>query len=204
MLSIPIMSEDQVLSFLGDQDDTKMTGVDIISAKLLKMAAHVLAKLLTNILNISIKANQFPTQWKTGRVTPTHKSLNRSDQNNFRPITILCTLSKILDTWLSVNVLIKNALLYHGQSGFQAFHSCETALNRLMDMWTSNLEKGLLNRIILLDLRKAFFNLVDTDILHKKLSVYKCGKSAIPWLKSYLQNREQCVQFKDKISNTKQ
>ncbi len=74
MFSIPIMSEDQVLKFLGDLDETKPTGMDGVSAKLLKMAAHVP---LTNILNLSIKTNQFPTQWKTGRCTPSHKSGNR-------------------------------------------------------------------------------------------------------------------------------
>ncbi len=97
MFSIPIMTEDQVLKFLGNLDETKTTAKDGISAKLLKMAAHVLAKPLINILNLSIKTNQFPTQWKSGRVTPIHKSGNRSDQNNGRPISILCTLSKILE-----------------------------------------------------------------------------------------------------------
>ncbi len=97
MFSIPIMSEDQVLKFLGDLNETKTTGKDGVSATLLKLAAHVLAKPLANILNLSIKTNQFPTQWKTGRVTPIHQSGNRSDQNNFRLITILCTLSKSLE-----------------------------------------------------------------------------------------------------------
>ncbi len=97
MFSIPIMSEDKVITFLGDLDETKTTGMDGVSAKLLKMAAHVLAKPLTNILNLIIKTNQFPTQWKSGRVTPIHKSGNRSDQNNFRPTAILCTLSKFLE-----------------------------------------------------------------------------------------------------------
>ncbi len=60
----------------------------------------------------------------------------------------------------------------------------------------------MLNGIILLDLRKAF-DLVDTDILLKKLSVYQSDKITIDWLKSYLPNREQCVQFKGKISDTK-
>ncbi len=204
MFTIPIMSEDQVLKFRGVLDETKTTGKDGVSAKLLKMAAHVLAKPLTDILNLIIKTNQFPTQWKTGKVTPIHKSGNRSDQNNFRTITILCTLIKILERHIHdslYNFLIKNSLLYLAQSGFRDLHSCETALSRLVDIWTSNMEKGLLNGIIFLDLRKAF-DLVDTDILLKKLSLYQCDKNTIDWLKSYLQNREQCVQFKGKISDT--
>ncbi len=169
------------------------------------MAAHVLAKPLINILNLSIKTNHFPTQWKTGQVTPIHKSGNRSHQNNFRPITILCTLSKSLEQHVHdslYNFLIKNSSLYLAQSGFQALHSCETALNNLVDMWTSNMEKGLPNIIIFLYLRKSF-DLLDIDILLKSLSVYQFDKNTIDWLKSYLQTREQCVQFKGKISDTK-
>ncbi len=95
MFSIPIMSEDQ--EFRGDLDEAKTIGKDGVSAKLLKMVAHVLAKPLTNNLNLSIKINQFPTECKTGRVTLIHKSCNKSDQNNFKPITIICTISKILE-----------------------------------------------------------------------------------------------------------
>ncbi len=83
MFSIPIMSEDQVLIFLGDLDETKTTEMDGVSAKLLTMAALVLTKPLTNILNLSIKTNLFPTQWKTGRVIPILNFGNRLDQNPF-------------------------------------------------------------------------------------------------------------------------
>ncbi len=63
------------------------------------------------------------------------------------------------------------------------------------------MEKGLLNGIIF-DFSKVF-DLVNTDILLKKLSVKQCDKNAYASLKSYLQNREQWIQFKGKISDTK-
>ncbi len=65
------------------------------------------------------------------------------------------------------------------------------------------MEKGLLNRIVLLDLRKTF-NLVATDLLLQKVSVNNVTRrNLIAWLKSYLQHRQQCVQFNCKISDTK-
>ncbi len=64
------------------------------------------------------------------------------------------------------------------------------------------MENVLLNGIILLVIRKAF-DLVNADILFKKLLVYKCDKNAINWLQSFLQNRYYCVQLKGKISGTK-
>ncbi len=92
-------------------------------------------------------------------------------------------------------------LLYIAQSGFRAMHSCETALTRLVDMSISNMEKGLLNSSILLDLRKAF-DLVNTDVLLEKLKIYQCDERTLNWFKSYLQGSIQCVQFKSKISDT--
>ncbi len=68
-------------------------------------------------------------------------------------------------------------------------------------MWTSNMEKGILNGIILLDLRKAF-DLVNTDVRLEKLKIYQCDERTLNWFKSYLQGRTQCVQFKSKISDT--
>ncbi len=72
----------------------------------------------------------------------------------------------------------------------------------MVETWTSNMEKGLLNGVVLLDLRKAF-DLVDTDILLDKLSFYQCDDRTLQWFKSYLQGREQCVLFKGQLSDTK-
>ncbi len=93
----------------------------------------------------------------------------------------------------------KHSLLYLAQSGVRVFHSCETALTRLVDKWTSNMEEGLLNDIVLLDLRKAF-DLVSTDILLQKLEIYNLDDNSLGWFKLYLQGRHQCVQFKVKMS----
>ncbi len=98
--------------------------------------------------------------------------------------------------------LIKHSLLFLAQSGFRAFHSCETALTRLVDKWTSNVEEGLLNGIVLLDLRKAF-DLVNTNILLQKLEIYNLDDNSLCWFKSYLQVWYQCVQFKGKMSETR-
>ncbi len=154
------------------------------------------------MLNTSINTGHFPTKWKMGRVTPIHKAGNKSECNTFRPITILCTLNKLLERHVHNSLykfLQNNGLLYQAQSGFHALHSCETALTKIIDKWTSNMEKGLLKGVAILDLRKAF-DLVDTDVLLHKLSLYQCDDLTINWLKFYLQGREQCVIFKGNLS----
>ncbi len=98
--------------------------------------------------------------------------------------------------------MIKHSLLYLAQSGFRAFHPYETALTRIVEKWTSNIEEALLNAIVLLGLRKAF-DLVNTNILLQKLEIYNLDDNSLCWFKSYLQGRHQCVQFKGKMSVTR-
>ncbi len=64
------------------------------------------------------------------------------------------------------------------------------------------MEEGLLNGIVLLNLRKAF-DLVNTDILLQKLDIYNLDDNSLCWFKSYLQGRHQCVQFKGKMTETR-
>ncbi len=94
--SIPLITEEEVMKLIGNLGENKAIGLDGVSAKLFRLTDPVLSKPNTNILNLSISTGQFPTIWKLGKVKPIHKSGNRSDQNNFRPITILCALNKIL------------------------------------------------------------------------------------------------------------
>ncbi len=93
---------------------------------------------ITKFLNTSINIGHFPTKWKLGWVTPIHKVGNKSECNNFRHITILCTLNKHLGWHVHhsyYKLLQNNGLLYIIQSGFHTLHSCETALTNGPAIW---------------------------------------------------------------------
>ncbi len=79
----------RVHELVADLDEHKTTGLDGVSAKLLRLASPVIARSFTKILNTSINTGHFPTKWKTGWVTPFHNTGNKSECNNFRPIKIL-------------------------------------------------------------------------------------------------------------------
>ena len=125
------------------------------------------------------------------------------DKGNYRPISVLCALSEILERHVHdslYNYLVSHNMLYGGQSGFCAQHSCETVLSYMVHKWASAIDRGLLNGIVLLDLWKAF-DLVNYEILLEKLEIYGCSAGSLTWFPSYLTGRKQMVSFWGHLSD---
>jgi len=102
-------------------DDCKATGLDMIGPRLLKVAAPAIVESIAFICNESIRSNKFPQTWKTAKVTPLHKAGTKDDVNNYRPISILPCLSKLLEKHVHdsfLNYLNTYDLIHDNQSGF--------------------------------------------------------------------------------------
>ncbi len=133
---------------------------------------------------------------------PLHKKDSTQLREIFRSISVLSTLSKLLERHIHTHFhrfLVDNNLLHIAQSGFRAMFSCETVLANIVNKWTKAIDDDLLNGVVLLDLRKAF-DLIDHKILLKKLNMYKCSNNTIKWFQSYLDHRSQCTVFKGNVS----
>ena len=118
---------------------------EAISPTLLKLAAAAIADSLTKICNLSICQGIFPSQWKNAKVNSIHKKGSLSEKGTYRPISIIATLSKIMVRHVHDSLyqyLSARNLIYIAQIGFWRFDSCETALSRLLDIWTTNMEIG--------------------------------------------------------------
>ena len=87
----------------------KATGLDNISAKLLKVASPVIAESLCVIFNKSVETGIFPTEWKKAEVFPVHKKDDKSDPNNYRPISVLPTIGTIV--WFSFVAFYSNCFI---------------------------------------------------------------------------------------------
>ena len=175
------------------------TGTDNIGARLLKLAAPYIAEDITFICNKSIASSCFPDKWKEAKVSPLHKSGPLEDINNYRPISILPVLSKVLERHVSDSLtkyLNEDDLLHKTQSGFRTNHSCETALNFMSDSWLNAIDQGEMIGVVLVDFKKAF-DLVDHDILLTKLKLYGIKNETLCWFKSYLSQRQQQVSIND-------
>ena len=199
---IPLLTPEQVLGIIKKIPSNKATGNDEISVKLLKEIAPVFINPLCKLMNISITTNAFPTKWKVAKVTPLHKDGPRNDRNNYRPISVLSVFSKIQEKHVArsfINFLRDNKLLYKYQSAFRGNHSTETALIRLTDQILFNMDNDEITALVFLDFRKAF-DVINHDLLLKKLSIYGVGNSSVGWFRSYLSERRQFVTLGKTIS----
>ena len=135
----------------------------------------------------------FPCQWKIAKVTPLFKSGNKEECNNYRPISVLPLLSKILEKHvflLFYKYLQQHRLLTDSQFGFRGNQSCQTALITLTEKIYEALETGNYFGLVQLDLSKAF-DLVNHSLLLQKLKLYNCSSASTFWFECYLSNRSQ-------------
>ena len=172
---------------------SKATGLDKIPAKILKIAAPVIAQSLTNLFNYSIQTEIFPTEWKVAKIIPLHKSGPKNIVDNYRPISILSAISKIFEKILYKQLfayLNNNNLISKHQFGFRPMHSTADALLHSTNEWYRNMDDGMLNIAVFLDLKKAF-DTVNHEILIGKLSFLGMQPCALNLITSYLGNRLQ-------------
>ena len=125
-------------------------------------------------------------------VSPLYKKNDKLEVINYRPISVLTTISKVFEKCVHkqlLQYLIDNNLIYDYQSGFRPHHSTDTCLTYLADTIKASISKGNLVRMMLLDVQKAFDS-VDHSILCNKLNAMGVDPT---WFSSYLSARQQCV-----------
>ena len=196
---------DEVISALNLLPSKKSSGLDGISAKLLKDAAHNIAGPLVDIFNLSLRTGIFPDDWKLAKVTPVFKDGNRNICGNYRPISVISVVAKVFEKLVYQQLksfMTKNNILVDLQSGFRAKHSTETTLLSSTNEWLCNMDKGLFTGVLFLDLKKAF-DTVDHSILLAKLEKYGIQGCSLEWLKSYLKDRKQVCSINGKKSSAK-
>ena len=93
---IPLITSEQVLSFINKLDSSKATGIDGLGPRVIQIAADVLSPSIAMLINKSLLTGTFPSQMKLAKVFPIHKGGDKNDPSNYRPISILPTVSKYL------------------------------------------------------------------------------------------------------------
>jgi hypothetical protein len=176
-----------------------------ISMDIIKFVSYEISVPLSHIFRQSIETGIFPNRFKTSRVVPIFKQGDKRQCDNYRPIALVNSFSKILEKMVAIdlsNHLDRNNLLYKHQYGFQRGKSVEHNLIQVTNYIGQALNQGKWCIGVFLDLKKAF-DTVQHDILLKKFEKFGVRDTALEWFKSYLTNRTQCVDIDGVLSDFK-
>ena len=198
---ITLMETKQIIDNLNT---SKAQGEDGIGPSILKTCSEQIVVSITSMINNSIASGIFPDRLKHAFVLPIFKNGSKDDPNNYRPISILNTISKIFERHVANQMhkyFAKTNIIHNTQSGFRKAHSCQTALTYMIDKFMNGIDEGNLVGTVFLDLKKAF-DLVDHTILIHKLKLYHFDPKAVKWFTSYLSGRKQFVKVGKEISDT--
>ena len=179
------------------------TGYDEISSRLVKAAAPAILKHVKEMINLSYETETFPDAFKRANVKILHKSDDNNDPAQYRPISILTTISKIFErnaVEQLMSFLMKNKKLNPKQHAYKPKYSTATCLFELIESIRKHLDQKELVAIASLDLSKAFDSLAHELILEKLINK-DIDHTAVKWIKSYLLDRKQCVKFGDILSD---
>ena len=158
---------------------------------------------LTHIINMSIVSGIVPDELKIARVIPLFKLGDRSLFTYYRPVSVLPAFSKIFERAIYNRFLSyfdKHKVLSNSQFGFRKNHLTEYALTLFYEKISSAIDNKEISVGIFIDLSKAF-DTVNHEILLDKLRYFGIRGVAYNWFASYLNNRQQFVQFNDTSSS---
>ena len=147
---------------------------------------------LGNFINLSIKLSTFPDECKFAKSKPIFRKDARTDPRNYRPISLLLLVSKIIEKSIHFQIedfLNKKKLIYMYQSGFRTNHSTDLCLAQLIDFIATGMDKQTHTGMILVDLQKAFDTL-DYGVLLEKIKYFGFRASLIKWFEPYLSSRK--------------
>ncbi|CAH2242789.1 jg24153, partial [Pararge aegeria aegeria] len=185
----------EILKIISNLKTRSAAGIDTITNELLKTCKLVLASPITFICNLSLSSGVVPDTFKIANVCPIPKDGDPTDVSNYRPISLLSCISKIVERVVNkrlLDYLESRNLLSENQYGFRAIRSTEDAVTELTNFVSAKLDQG--NRCIgvFLDLAKAFDTL-SRKILIKKLEALGIRGTPLQWFQSYLTGRKQKV-----------
>ena len=177
---VPV-TRDEVISVIHNFAQKKSAGHDLISTHLLKEISLLIAEPLSLIINQSLCSGIFPSKLKIAKVIPLHKKNEKDLLDNYRPISLLPSISKVFERIVYnqlYSYLTTNGILFKSQYGFRKLHSTETAAIELTDTLLQNLDNGDIPIAIFLDLSKAFDTL-DHAILLKKTWIITASRKLL-------------------------
>ena len=187
-----------VFQALVKLNPNKAGGIDNITPTILRNCASALAAPLHHLFITSINNGIIPTEWKIHKIVPIYKSGDKMSVINYRPISLLCNVSKVLEGLIYDRVISTMAgSIIPCQFGFQRNTSTQQQLLIYFHQLVTSLAE---TDTVYIDFQKAFDSVPHNELLLKLWNIGITG-SLWKWFRSYLNNRSQCVSVNNSLSN---
>jgi len=180
-------------------------GPDGFSAFFLKGILPAIIEPITSIFNVSFRTGSVPDIWRLATVCPIYKKGDRSKPENYRPVSITCVCSRVMESIIRCQLmkfLVEFQMISRNQFGFLAGRSTVTALLSSVNSWDKSKNLGFRTDVIYLDFSKAF-DAVSYKKLLLKLRSYGITGSLFSWISAWLSNRSQRVKVGSVLSDVK-
>ena len=188
-------SSDGICKLLSNLNVHSSPGPDSISNKFLKLHSHSLSLILQDLFTSSLNNTSIPHDWLLANVTPIHKKGSRASPNNYRPVSLTSSVSKIIEHIFvsQITTFLESVNFFSPfQHGFLKSRSCESQLLLTCHDFACSLNSKGQTDAIVLDFRKAFDSVPHHRLL-SKLSSLNLHPLTLSWLRAFLSNRSQRV-----------
>ena len=122
-----------------------LKGIDNIDTYIIKLIVDDILPAVTHIVNLSIQQSVFPSLYKVAKIIPLLKKGDPLEAKNYRPVAILCILSKVIERIVFLQIVDYmncNEFFHPNHHGFRAGHSTTTAMIQMYDSWVQAVDKG--------------------------------------------------------------
>ena len=165
----------EVNDLISDLNTSKSIGPGSLTTKTMKQLNEIIASPLAELINKSFQSGIFPDIFKIAKVIPIFKSESRVLCNNYRPISLLSNISKLIEKLMYKQVysfLEQQNCFYNAQFGFRLSLSTNNALILITENIQSQLDQNKFCARVFVDVNKAF-DTVDEMLLKKTASLWK-------------------------------
>ena len=195
-ISAPVdFSVSAVCQALRRAKPTTSSGPDGIPSVFWANMSNELALPVSIIFSLSYKFAVVPADWQHAIVTPLHKKGDASQVSNFRPISLTCTLCKVMESMINSNLQCfssANSLIGHSQHGFLPGRSARTQLLESQLQWRMAQDNGVVTDVILIDFSKAFDVVPHHKLIRKLASLGVCAPT-LHWISAFLSSKTQLM-----------
>ena len=183
---------EEILRKVGKMKNTDSKDAFGLSQTDMKKLIKSVVAPLTSVVNLSLRSGEYPDRWKIARVVPCPKPGKPTNElSSYRPLSMLVPFGKVIEACVKdqmQNYARRSGYIPESQHGYQKGKSCDTAIGHALRVVDEAIKKGKKVAAVLYDYSAAF-DLVDAELLIKKLGDMGCGRRAIKWVRSYLRER---------------